>query len=87
VIGDQRIFVFFDLIRFCRYIATMESSKHKINQQKNERILKLLRLRRFGNSAKPDKRNILNLSDYQLSETEEFALSHGLNFCLPPTNR
>ena len=29
-------------------------------------------------------RNIINLSDYKLSDTVEFALSHGLNFCLPP---
>jgi len=36
---------FFDLIRICRYIATIGSSKEKINQQKNERNLILLRLR------------------------------------------
>jgi len=77
----------FNLIRFYRYIAAIDSNKEKINQQKNERNLKLLWLRRFGNSAKPDKRNILNLSDYQLSETEEFVLSHGLHFCLSPSNR
>ena len=34
----------------------------------------------------PDKKHITNLSDYKLSPTEEFVLSHGLNFCLPPTN-
>ena len=34
--------------------------------------------------AKPNKDTIINLSNYKLSPTEEFVLSHGLNFCLPP---
>ena len=29
-------------------------------------------------------RHVLNLSDYVLSDTESFVLSHGLNFGLPP---
>ena len=45
-----------------------------------------LRLQRFGNTANPDHKNITNLSDYKLSPTEEFVLSHRLNFCLLPTN-
>lgn len=36
--------------------------------------------------AKPQKKTIINLSDHKLSPTEEFVLSHGLNFCLPPNN-
>ena len=46
--------------------------------------MSLLRLQRFGNTANPDKKSITNVSDYKLSLTEEFVLSHGLNFCLPP---
>ena len=34
--------------------------------------------------AKPNKDTIINLSNYKLSLTEEFVLSHRLNFCLPP---
>ena len=34
--------------------------------------------------AKLNKDTIINLSNYKLSPTEEFFLSHGLNFCLPP---
>ena len=60
--------------------------KEKENLSKNERNLPLLRLQRFSNTANPDKKNISNLSDYKLSPTENFVLSHGLNFCLPPTN-
>ena len=30
--------------------------------------------------------NIVNLSEYKLSDTERFVLSHGLSFCLPPTS-
>ena len=29
-------------------------------------------------------RTLLSISNYKLSPTEEFVLSHGLNFCLPP---
>ena len=36
--------------------------------------------------AKPSKKTIFNLSNYKLSQTEEFVLSHGLNFFLPPNN-
>ena len=50
------------------------------------RNLILLRLKHFGNTANPDKKNITNLSDYKLSSTEEYVFSHGLYFCLPPTN-
>ena len=39
----------------------------------------------FGAAAE-NKKNITNLSSYTHSETEEFVLSHGLNFCLPPIN-
>ena len=77
---------FLDLLRFCRYVAKIDNVKEKENLSKNKRNLCLLRLQQFGNTANPDKKNISNLSDYKLSPTEEFVLSHGLNFCLPPTN-
>ena len=34
--------------------------------------------------GKPNKDTVINLSNYRFSPTEEFVLSHGLNFCLPP---
>ena len=63
-----------------------DNVKEKENLSKNERNLRLLRLQRFSNTANLDHKNITNLSDYKLSPTEKFVLSHGLNFCLPPTN-
>ena len=75
---------FFDYIRFCRYIATIDERKERELSIKNERKLKFLFQQRFGNMAKPNKDTIINLSNYKLSSTEEFVLSHGLNFCLPP---
>ena len=51
---------------------------------KNERKLKFLFQQRFGNMAKPNKDTTINLSNYKLSPTEEFALSHKLNFCSSP---
>ena len=45
-------------------------------------ILLILNGKTFGDR----KRNIINLSDHKLSTTEEFVLSHGLDFCVPPVN-
>ena len=53
-------------------------------KNKNERLLALLRRDRFGNALGDTTRHVLNLSDYVLSATESFVLSHGLNFGLPP---
>ena len=47
-------------------------------------MLALLRRDRFGNALGDTTRHVLNLSDYVLSDTESFVLSHGLNFGLPP---
>ena len=65
---------FFILQRFCRYVGKIEIVKEKHNLSKNERIIRLLRLQRFGNTANLDKKNITNLSNYKLSPTEEFVL-------------
>ena len=54
-------------------------SKIKI---KNERLLVSLKRNRFGNAISDTTRHTLNLSDYGLSDTESFVLSHGLNFGL-----
>ena len=51
---------------------------------KNERLFFSLRRDRFGNALGDTTGHILNLSDYDLSDTESFVLSHGLNFGLPP---
>ena len=82
----RTILSFFDLLRFCCYVAKIDNVKEKENLSKNEHTLRLLRLQRFRSTANPDLKNITNLSNYKLSPTEEFVLSHGLNFCLPPTN-
>ena len=72
---------------YCVFVAKeakIDCVKEKENLSKNERNLRLLQL--FGNTAKLNKKNIIFLSNYKLSPTEEFVLSHGLNFCAPPTN-
>ena len=76
---------FFDLVRFCRYLAVTDKQKEDVNQKKNSNNLRLL-FQRFGNQISFQKSNIINLSDYKLSDTEQFVLSHGLSFCLPPTS-
>ena len=75
---------FFDFIQFYRYIATIHKRKERELSINTERKLKFLFQQRFGNMAKPNKDTIINLSNYKLSPTEEFVLSHGLNFYLPP---
>ena len=75
---------FFDTIRFCRYQALLDERTKSKWKNKNERLLALLRRDRFGNALGDTTRHVLNLSDYVLSDTESFVLSHGLNFGLPP---
>ena len=48
------------------------------------RLLFSLKRDRFGNAFSDTTRHMQNLSDYDLSDTENFVLSHGLNFGLPP---
>ena len=55
-------------------------SKSKI---KNEQLLVSLRRDRFGNALINTTRYVLNLPGYDLSNTESFMLSHGLNYGLP----
>ena len=49
-------------------------------------MLENLILHRFGNQISFKQNNIANLSDYKLSDTEQFVLPHGFLFCLPPTS-
>ena len=48
------------------------------------RNIQLLRKKRFGGMLSDKEKHILNLSDYSLSDTENFFLSNGLDCCLPP---
>ena len=77
---------FFDLVRFCRYLSVIDEQKEAVNQKKNSNNLRLLFQHRFGNQTSFKQNNIVNLSDYKLSDTERFVLSHGFSFCLPPTS-
>ena len=77
---------FFDLLRFCRYLAQIESVKQKQIRIKHFNTVNWLRKQRFGISVSLSNENIINLSDYNLSETERYVLAHGLEFCLPPSN-
>ena len=82
----RTILSFFDQLRLRRYIATINNVKEKKNLSQNKRRFRVLRLQRFGNTAKQHKKYITNLFDYKLSPTQIFVLLHGLDFCLPPTN-
>ena len=70
----------FDLIRFCRYIGNIdernererEREREREKRLKNERNLAVLKQHCFGNTASPSAKNIANLSDCRLSDTEEF---------------
>ena len=51
---------------------------------KHDRLIMVLRRKHFGTALSNRKKHIQNLSNYVLSDTDEFVLGHGLNFCLPP---
>ena len=80
----RQFLYFFDLLWFCRYLAIVDKYKEAANQ-KIERNLRFLFQHRIGNKARPNKKNIVKLSDYKLFYTEEFVLLHGLTPTL--TNR
>jgi len=80
----KQYFSFFGLVRFFRCLAVIDEQKETANQKKNSNNLRLLFQHRFGNQTNFQKNNITNLSDYKLSDTEQFVLSHGLSFCQPP---
>ena len=76
---------FFGLVRFCRYLSIIDKQKEAAKQKKNSTNRHFLFQHRFGNRTSFKQNNIVNLSDYKLSDTEQFVLSHG-SFCLPPTS-
>ena len=79
----REFLTFFDTIRFCRNLALLDGRTESKSKIKNERPL-LLRRDCFGNAFSDTTRHILNLSNYDLSDTKSFVLSHGFNFGLPP---
>ena len=76
----------FDWIRFSRYLANIEQIKQEQIRTKHFNTVNWLRRQRFGSCSSPSGKAICNLSNYKLSTTELFVLSHGLEFCLPPTS-
>ena len=76
----------FNTIRLCRYLAELDERNERKTKSKHDRLIMIHRRKRFGTVLSDGKKHIQNLSDYVLSDTEEFVLGHGLNFCLPPTN-
>eukprot|EP00794_Sanderia_malayensis_P010369 gene10369-11449_t len=80
-----RLFLsFFDFIRFSRYLSKIDQRTEKQTLQKHHKNVGLLVKRRFGRLLSNPKKHIVNLSDYSLSDSEEFVLEHGLEFCIPP---
>ena len=76
--------LFYDLFRFCRFLSEIDQRTENVTKEKHDRNIQLLRKRSFGGMLSDKVKHILNLSDYSLSDTERFALSNGLDFCLPP---
>eukprot|EP00794_Sanderia_malayensis_P010354 gene10355-11432_t len=80
-----RLFLsFFDFIRFSRYLSKIDQRTEKQTLQKHHKNLGLLVKKHFGRLLSNPKKHIVNLSDYSLSDSEEFVLEHGLEFCIPP---
>ena len=81
----QKFLSFFDWIRFCRYLAEIEIRKRDQIQAKHFSNLNWMRKQHFGTAASVIESSIVNLSKYDLSDTEKFVLAHGREFCLPPS--
>ena len=66
-------------------MADIELRKTKQITAKHFSNLKWLRKHRFSIAVTVVKNSIVNLPNYELSDTEQFVLAYGLEFCLPPT--
>ena len=55
-------------------------------QNKCDRTIDWLKVKRFGSLIKDSSQHVLNKSDYKLSDMESFALAHGFNFGIPNQN-
>ena len=74
---------FFDTIRFCWYIATLDDKTDNIIQSKHN-LLANLTDEHYGSKSDIFDLNIHNFSSNTLNETMEFVLRHGLEFCILP---
>ena len=77
----RKFLSFFDWFRFCRYLSEIDQRKREQVEAKHFRNLNWLLKQRFGSFMTDSGKNICNLSSHQLSDTERFVLSHGLEFC------
>ena len=80
----KSFFSYFDWIRFCRYLAGIEQRKQNQIEAKHFKNINWQQKQRFGSVSSHSGCRINNLSNYKLSDTEQFVLAHGLDFCLPP---
>ena len=74
----------FDFLIFMRYSTGRVKNIKASKAVKRDKLISLLHRNRFGDGLSPSSKNIVNLSSYSLSPDEEFVLSLGLNFNIPP---
>ena len=74
----------FDTVRLSRHLAELDEQTEWKTKSKHDRLIMILRHKPFVTALSDGKKHIQNLSDYVLSDTQEFVPGHGLNFCLPP---
>ena len=72
-----------DKLRFLRHLVHVDRLDRSKKHIKHDKTITYLRTKRFGNFD-PSSSNVLNLSSYELSSNELFALKHGLKFSIPP---
>ena len=68
---------------FARFLK-LTSRHQNILQKKHNRNIGMLVRKHFGGMLSDTKKDIFNLSDFSLSDTETFVLGNGLEFCIPP---
>ena len=75
--------LFFDKIKFYKYLAMIEEKTSMKIHNRNESLLATLKKKRFGNMLNCTKKHIFNLSNHVLSDVESFVLSHVMSISLP----
>ena len=73
-----------DYLMFLKYLKALAMNRENKIVNKNAKSLDFLKTKRFGRKISNKANNIVNISSYNLSSTENFVLRHGLKFCVPP---
>ena len=72
------------MIRLSLYVSKINERLQQKEEESRRKQLQYLIKKRYGKTFSSTSGNaVINLSQYRLSDNENFVLKHGLNYCIP----